>query len=235
MITHERLVERVATEAHLSGAEEAAHVARTILAELSLHLDMPQRRRLRQSLPAADRDAAYATVPPREGAAADLFRDIGEHLYTPPERARYLARTVLSTLGDSDRGLVEELRPHLPPDVVDLFAEAEPDAVRRHPATQAPAPLTVAEVADALRARPAWSGNNRRLERTVSLPPDRIQPLLRRVELETRDLGHRFDHSIGEGSITFILYTRSVDAVTELDLRMADAIDAVVAAFGSGG
>ncbi|UGY90531.1 DUF2267 domain-containing protein [Streptomyces gobiensis] len=235
MITHERLVETVATEAQLNRSEEATHVARTVLADLSLRLGMPDRRRLQRALPAADRDAAYATVPTRTGGAVEFFHDIGEHLGTPPERARYLARTVLSTLRASDPELVDDIGGHLPPDIAELFAEAEPDPARQHPATPAPAPLTVEEVNEALRIRPDWSGDTRRLERTVTLPADRVQPLLRRVKLNTRDLGHRFDYRVAGGTITFVLYTRSVGAVTEPDLRLADAIDATVNAFGSGG
>lgn len=235
MITHERLVEQVATEAHLSGAEEATHVARTILAELALRLDIPDRRRLQQALPAADRDAAYAVAPVRPPEAADLFRDIGEHLDTPPERARYLARTVLSTLRESEPTIADELSTHLPPDVADLFSEPGPDTARRNPRTAAPAPLTAAEAEEALRTRPTWSGDHLRLERTVFLPDDRIQPLLRRVERTARRIPHRFDHRITEGAITFVLHTRSVGAITELDLRLADEIDATVGAFGAGG
>jgi pterin-4a-carbinolamine dehydratase/uncharacterized protein (DUF2267 family) len=235
MITHERLVEQVATEANLSGAEEATHVARTILAELSLRLDMPDRRRLQQALPAADRDAAYATAPVRPPEASELFRDIGEHLDAPPERARYLARTVLSTLRESEPTVADELSAHLPPDVADLFSEPEPDALRRNPRTATPAPLTAAEAGDALRTRPAWSGDHLRLERTVSLADDQVQPLLRRVDRAARRIPHRFDHLITEGAVTFVLHTRSVGAVTELDLRLADEIDATVDAFGSGG
>jgi uncharacterized protein (DUF2267 family) len=130
MITHERLVERVAAEAHSAKPEDAAHTARTVLAELGLHLDMPRRRRLRQALPAVDRDAAYAIVPPLAGGAAELFRDIGEHLSVPPERARQLTRTVLAAIADFDPDLPRDLGPYLPPGVADLFPEGRPDPAR---------------------------------------------------------------------------------------------------------
>lgn len=38
----------------------------------------------------------------------------------------------------------------------------------------------------------------------------------------------------GDG-VTFVLYTRSVDAVTALDIELADRIDAAITAVGSGG
>lgn len=236
MVSHESLVETVAAQAHLSRPDEATHVARTVLADLTLRLDMPERRRLRQALPPADRDAAYATVPVRPGGAREFLRELGHHLDAPPERARHLAAAVLSTLGTTDPGLADDLSRHLPADIAALFAGPGPEPARRHPTTAAPAPLTTDEVEAALRTRPAWHGDSHRLERTVSLPPDRIRPLLRRVELATRGLPyHRFDHQVADGTLTFVLYTRSVDAVTEPDLRLADAIDATVNAFGSGG
>lgn len=235
MITHERLVETVATEARLDRTEEAAQVARTVLADLSLHLDMPRRRQLRQALPPAERDAAYAVVPSRTGGLPAFLQEIGEHLDAPPERAYHLARTVLSTLGAHDPELAAVIGRHLPPDVAELLAQPAGDAARRHPLTSAPARLDPQEVSTALGRRPAWSGDSRRLTRTVGLPSDRIRPLLHRVAQDTRHIEHSFDHRIADGEVTFTLYTRSVDGVTAADLRLADAIDATVNAFGSGG
>ncbi|MDT0343578.1 DUF2267 domain-containing protein [Streptomyces litchfieldiae] len=235
MITHERLVETVADEAGLGAADEAARVARVVLADLSVRLDMPRRQRLRQALPAPEGDAAYAIVPARGDGAPDFVRDIGQHLSAPPERARYLARAVLSSIRAADPQLADDISRDLPPDISELFAPSEGDPARRHPGTPSPAPLTEEELTAALRARPAWTGTTRRLERTVGLPSVRVEPLLRRVRQDTRDMEQSFGHRIGEDEITFILYTGSVDAVTEADLLLADAIDATVSGFGSGG
>ncbi|WKX73776.1 DUF2267 domain-containing protein [Streptomyces sp. XD-27] len=122
MITHERLIAEAADEVRVTRGADAGHVARIVLAELALHLEIPQRRLLQRALPAADRDAAYATVPRSTGGAAELVREVGRHLELQPERARHLTRRVLSAIADSDPDLVAALRPHLSPDIDDLFA-----------------------------------------------------------------------------------------------------------------
>ncbi len=235
MITHEWLVETVADRAELGKAEVADHVARTVLADLTLRLDPADRHRLQRVLPPADRDAAFAVSPRRDGGAAEFLRDVGTHLGAPPERARHLAGTVLGTLRSAEPTFTDELRGHLSPDLAELFAAAPGvDPARRHPDTNAPAPLTDDELRRALRDRPTWEGDTRRITRTVGLPADRIVPLLRRVSRETQGLG-RFEYRVGTGEVTFVLHTHSVHAVTEADLPLADAIDATVDAFGSGG
>lgn len=235
MITHERLVEQVAADTGLAGAEEATSVIRTVLAEVGLRLDMPGRRRLQRALPGGDRDAAFATVPVRQGGSGDLFQDIGENLRSTPERARYLTRSVLAAVADLDPELGGDLRSSLPPDIAALISPTGPDPARDNSLTDAPVPLDDAEVAEALRNRPYWSGDAHRLRRTVSLPADRVRPLLRRLERASADVGHPFSHQPSADGVTLTLHTRSVDAVTALDLQVADAIDATVAEFGSGG
>lgn len=234
MISHEQLVRYVADTADLDSPDDAARVTRVVLAELALHLEVPQRRRLQLAVPPAERDAGIATVPARTGGIAELTGGIGEHLRVTPERARHLVSVVLSAVAADDPDLVEELRPHLPADVLTLFALA-PDAARRNLQADSPAPLTTAEVSDALRARPTWSGDDRLLVRTVSLPRDRIDPLLSRIADATRDIRHEIDQRVNGTEITFTLRTRSVGAVTEEDLRLADIIDSVIDTFGSGG
>ncbi|MEO3754401.1 DUF2267 domain-containing protein [Streptomyces sp. B6B3] len=235
MIRHEWLVETVADRAGLGRAKEADHVARTVLADLTLRLAPADRGRLERVLPPADRDAAFAVGPRRDGGAAEFLRDVGTHLDAPPERARYLAGTVLGTLRSAEPGVTDELRGHLPRDLAELFAAVPAaDPARRHPDTPAPAPLTDDELRRALRDRPDWAGDLRGIARTVRLPADRIVPLLRRMRRDTRGLG-RFEYRVGPGEVTFVLHTRSVRAVTDADLPLADAIDATVDGFGSGG
>lgn len=143
------------------------------LAALSHRLEMPQRQRLRQALPGSDRDAAYAIVPPAGGGTEELLQEIGRNLETPPERALYLAQTVLTYIAQADPGLGQELRDSLPPDFAGLFSAPESHPERKHAATDTPAPLTREQFAAELRRRPQSDGDLHHLVRTVALPGDR--------------------------------------------------------------
>ncbi|MCF6526610.1 DUF2267 domain-containing protein [Streptomyces sp. JJ36] len=234
MIVHERLVEEVAAQARLTD-EEALRVLRVTLAALTHRLEMPQRRRLRSAVPGPERDAALATVPPARGGPAELWEEIGRNLGVPPERARHLARIVMSQVDAGEPDLTRELRESLPADFAELFTAPEERTARDNPATQAPAPLSREELDAALRRRPEWSGDAHGLTRTVSLPEDRLPPLLNQVDRDARDLRHTCERERTGGGVTFVLRTRSVDAVTAVDLDLADRIDDAVAAVGSGG
>ncbi|MEU1889584.1 DUF2267 domain-containing protein [Streptomyces pristinaespiralis] len=235
MIAHERLTGEVSRRAHLAGVDEATRVIRVVVGTLAHRLEMPQRRRLREALPGPERDAAYATVPAAGDAATDLLAEAGRHLDAPPERALFLAQTVLGGIAEADPELGRELRDHLPDDYAALFSPPRVDPERMHPATDAPAPLTTEELAAELARRPQWRVDGGRLTRTVSLPKDRLPPLLGAVERAARDLRHQADVHEEDDGVTFTLCTRSVDAVTGLDLELADRVDAVVGEVGSGG
>ncbi|GAA4934388.1 DUF2267 domain-containing protein [Streptomyces coeruleoprunus] len=235
MITHERLTEDVARRGHLSGSDETVRVIRVVLGALAHRLDMPQRRRLREAMPGPERDAAQATVPASSSGVTDLLAEVGRHLDAPPERALFLAQAVVSRIAEEDPDLGRELGEHLPDDFAPLFAPPEPHPERAHSAADAPAPLTEEELAAELGRRPQWSSDGRRLTRAVALPEDRFPPLLNAVERAARDVNHRADWKRTDDGMAFTLYTRSVDAVTRLDLELADRIDAAVAAVGSGG
>jgi pterin-4a-carbinolamine dehydratase/uncharacterized protein (DUF2267 family) len=235
MITHEHLTEEVRRRAALPDTDAATRVTRVVLGALSHRLEMPQRRHLRQALPGPEQDAAYATVPPSGDGVTDLLAEAGRHLEVPPERALLLAQAVLSEIAEADPALGRELRDHLPGDYAPLFSPPATYPERRHSATDSPAPLTSAELAAELGRRPAWSGDTGRLTRTVALPEDRLPPLLDAVRRAGADLSHRADWELTGDGVVFSLRTRSVDAVTRLDLELADRIDAAVEAVGSGG
>ncbi|MBD0421788.1 4a-hydroxytetrahydrobiopterin dehydratase [Streptomyces sp. TRM S81-3] len=235
MVAHERLTEEVASRAHLSKADDAAHTVRVVVAGLAHRLDMPLRQRLRQAMPGPERDAAYAIVPPAHDTPAGLLEEVARNLQTPQERADRLTHAVLSVIADEDPALGRALREGLAPSYAELFTAPESSPERLSAAGDAPAPLSNEEVRTELRRRPQWSGDSHRLTRTVGLPADRTAPLLRQVEKDARELRHKVDHTTTGDGITFTLRTRSVDAVTRADLEMADRIDAAVDAVGSGG
>lgn len=125
MITHERLAEAVASQAHLKSQDEALRAVRVTVAALAHRLDMPRRRRLRQAMPGPEKDAAYAIVPPAGDAYTGLLPEIARHLDTTQERAGYLARAVLSELAEEDQDLGQDLRTWLPTEYGELFIHPE--------------------------------------------------------------------------------------------------------------
>ncbi|MCW2613686.1 MAG: putative pterin-4-alpha-carbinolamine dehydratase [Frankiales bacterium] len=89
-------------------------------------------------------------------------------------------------------------------------------------------PLTADQLAEALATLPGWSGDLRRLERTVLLPPDRAAALRARVAAAADELDH---HPVVEdvpGGLRFVVWTHVRDAVTELDVALARRIDALL-------
>lgn len=235
MITHERLTEQVARRGGLDGGEKAVRPIRVVLGALTHRLDLPRRRLLREAVPAPERDAAYATVPPAADGFTGLVAEVGRYLHVPPERAYLLARAVVSQVADDEPGLGRELRAHLPDDYAPLFSPPDPYPDRMNRAVEAPAPLGPDELAAELRRRPLWNADGQCIVRAVDLPHDRLPPLLHGVRRAAHDLNHHVDARRTDEGIAFTLRTRSVDAVTRLDLALADRIDAAVASVGSGG
>ncbi|PAZ17341.1 hypothetical protein CLM62_02885 [Streptomyces sp. SA15] len=151
-----------------------------------------------------------------------------------PEQALFLAQTVVSRVTADDISLMADLRSCLPDEFGTLFTEPDPLPERSSRATDAPRPLSDAEVPAALRQRPGWTGDTHELSRTVALPVDRVQLLLTQVERAADELGHRpLTQQTGDG-VRFTVQTRSVQAVTPLDLDLADRIDDAVMAVGGG-
>lgn len=234
MLTQERLLEDVADRARLP-SDDALPVIKVTLASMSHWLQMPQRQRLRDAVPGPERDATVVTVPPAEGGMSEFLDEVGRHLDVPRERARHLAQVVLSHLSEADPDLTRELQDSLPREFAELFTAPVDFPERRYTATEAPAPLTQEELDTELRRRPDWTGDIHHLARTIALPEDRLRPLLDQVRRDMQAMNHHCEHQRTESGLTFVLRTSSVDAVTPLDLDLADRIDAAVSAVGSGG
>ena len=86
-------------------------------------------------------------------------------------------------------------------------------------------PLTDDELSQALAELPAWSGDRRRIERTVLAPAGRTARLRERVARLSDELDH---HPVVEdvpGGTRFVLWTHVRGAVTELDVALARRID----------
>lgn len=238
MITHQHLVEEVASRARLDDSRAADAAVHLVLAALSRRLDASRCERLRQAVPAHERDAVvHGPGDPDEsepGPLSDLLAEIARQAGGTREQALFLAQTVMSQVTADEPWLVADLSGALPDEYGAVLAE--PDAVpeRTSRATQAPAPLSDEELAAALRQRPGWSGDTHELSRTVALPPDRVELLLTEVGHAANELGHRPSAQQTDDGVRFTVQTRSVRAVTALDLELADRIDDAVMAVGGG-
>ena len=80
------------------------------------------------------------------------------------------------------------------------------------------------------------SGDRSGIERTIELPSERLDRVLERLHTVQRELAHRV--RIVERtptSLTVRARTESLQAVTRLDLELADRVDDAVADVGSSG
>jgi 4a-hydroxytetrahydrobiopterin dehydratase len=91
-----------------------------------------------------------------------------------------------------------------------------------------PTPLSAEELQAALARLPAWSGDTTRLERTVTGPGDREQQLERIAAAADRMNHHPVVERQPSGDVRLLVWTHSADAVTELDVALAEEIDRVL-------
>jgi hypothetical protein len=131
------------------------------------------------------------------------------------EHARLQAQAVLSTLARYV-GL-----PPLPSELQEL-AQPPPVGGGVTGPRGGTAPLSDAEVHDALTRLPRWSGDRRALLRTIELPPDSLDRTLEHLETMRRrpHIGRQTPTTA-----TLIVRTKNVDAVTALDVDLAHQID----------
>ncbi|MDQ4118136.1 MAG: DUF2267 domain-containing protein [Actinomycetota bacterium] len=236
MVKYQDLVEGVRDRARLHDAAEAREVTGAVLGPLVRAVPEHERQSLVGALPAAVR--AVVEIPAAGSGApdvAELLDEIGRTLARPPERARYLTQAVLDELGVQDAAITERIGAALPAGTVDgLRAAGDPPSEAVTTTPERPTALTRDEVARALAGLEDWTGDERGISRTVTLPDERIEPLVNRVEREAR---RHNDHAAVRrepGAVTFTLRTRGSE-VTEPDVELASRIDAAVADVGSGG
>jgi pterin-4a-carbinolamine dehydratase len=103
------------------------------------------------------------------------------------------------------------------------------------PTRLSPQLLDRTDVDRELRRLPGWDGDEHRLRRTVELPPDRVRPLRDAVSRAEREMDHKARVEQREGTLTFEVWTHSLDRVTDLDVQLAHRIDEAVETVGSHG
>ncbi|GAC1329429.1 MAG: 4a-hydroxytetrahydrobiopterin dehydratase [Mycobacteriales bacterium] len=92
--------------------------------------------------------------------------------------------------------------------------------------------LAADEIAAALLTRPTWSGDTGAIRRTAELPSFRAAiAVVDAVADAAEELDHHPDVDIRWRRLAFTLSTHSAGGVTELDLALADRIDAAVAGW----
>lgn len=94
------------------------------------------------------------------------------------------------------------------------------------------APLTVEALAAGLRELPGWRCDGSRLVRTLRTAD--VWNLLERVVDVEEELDHHAEVTLENGCVTFTLWTHVKDAVTAMDVELAQRLEQVAAAVTPG-
>ncbi len=236
MITHQELVDRVAAHDGVADTGEARRAAEAVVHVVAPRIDPETRVRLQQALPSSLRNLPRQASTDQSASSGDLARQMGDQLGCTPERGLHLARVVLAEIATSSPELSEDLAGSLPEELAAWVGDPI-GAVGRSDTgiTGAPSRLDEPTLRAAQGRLPDWEGDTHRLTRAVRLPADRIPPLLARIDRISGELGRRAHHEITDDGIAFSVWTASVDAVTTIDIELAERIDQAVADIGSGG
>ncbi len=238
MIQYATFVEAAGDRAGVADTAEARRAVEAVIAAVAASLEEPDRDRLAAILPGSLRGAAEIRGPgmhPHSGA--DLVAAVSARSGCPAVRARFYTQAVLSTLAEDEPEVAGVLARRLP-DGEDLFSPIDHGVPRRasgEPTGLTPRLLGQDEIDRALAALEGWEGDEKRLRRTVVLPPDRHRPLRDAVARAEQDMTHDARVEQLQDTITFEVWTHSLDRVTDMDLELARRIDAAIAAVGSHG
>jgi pterin-4a-carbinolamine dehydratase len=227
VVRYRELVDEIARRGGLSFDQARVGAEATVVA-LARGLRLPERTAFLEPLPHEFYDEhpvgcvfyelTLTNFLDEVGAIADLLRD----------QARLRAQLVLGVLAT-----YFEL-PALPADLRELTVPPAVGGGVSGPNGHA-APLNDDEVRAALARLPLWSGDRRGLVRSIELPPENLDRVLRRLErLKPENgrgphIGQQNAHTAG-----LIVRTQSVDAVTALDVRLAHQVDAAIEQAGAG-
>jgi pterin-4a-carbinolamine dehydratase len=238
VIQYATFIEAARAQAGAADTEEARRAVEAVVAAVAASLEESDRDRLAAVLPGSLRPATEVRGQAvRPDSAAALVSAVSARSGCPAERARFYTQAVLSTLAGSEPDVAGVLARRLP-DGDELFAPIDQGVPPRGsgvPTGQTPRLLERDEIGRALAALEGWEGDERRLRRTVVLPPERHRPLRDAIARAERDMTHHARVERLQDSITFEVWTHSLDRVTDLDVELARRIDAAVASVGSHG
>lgn len=244
MVKHKKLISSVAEHVDLDAARERTQdstdqlreIVTAVLSTLAHTLTDRQRHELADALPGTIEDAALV---PADTAVRDgntMITELAQRLGVTSERARYLAQAVFAGLADADRTVTDFLREHAVPEVVAVL-EPTGDSPERVASTrgEVPTELSEDELTKALNRLTGWQRDQGGISRAVSLPADRVTPLIERVQHEAaRSNDHARAQRTTDGVI-FTLRTSSSGTITQPDVSLAERIDQAVVDVGSGG
>lgn len=229
--TYTTLIDGVRRRTGLSDTDEARDATAAVLTAVGERLGDAERADYAAALPGLlgervvedSEPDAYPGVSPEP---QQLSAEVARRTRHSPERGREIAEQVLAELTAEAPDLAERLRPQLPAGLAALLVPVPvPDAaVAGHPRRILPD-----ELGTRLRELEDWSGDCHRITRTVLLPQERIEPLRKRVDRAEQELDHHVRVEPVEGGVRFVAWTKSIDAVTEMDIDLAARIDTAVA------
>jgi pterin-4a-carbinolamine dehydratase/uncharacterized protein (DUF2267 family) len=238
VIQYQTFIETAGSQADTADSDESRRAVEAVIGAVAVALDEPDRGRLTDALPGSLRGAADVSGPaaPVEDEA-DLVRDVSNRTGCPPQRARRYTHAVLATLSDAEPELAQAIARELPLGE-DLFEPIIAGVTPRSSGVSSqltPHLLERDDVARELGRLTGWEGDERRLRRTVVLPADRVRPLRDAVGRAEREMTHHARVEEQQGAVTFEVWTRSINRVTDLDVELARRINEAVEAVGSAG
>ncbi|TDB71483.1 DUF2267 domain-containing protein [Micromonospora sp. KC723] len=228
---YRELVDEVSRRAGVDFRTAKVGAEATVLA-LAWALDERERARLLAAVPVSLHDVVPVDGIERHRDLPGFLAEVGRISGRSPEQARYQAEATLAALAAHDGDLVGSL--DVPDGLRDLLGPAEVGGGLVG-ASSATAPLTEAELRDALDDLPYWSSDRRSLVRTIELPPSNLDRVLDRLDQLRADTGR--GPQIGRpdpDSAVLTVRSQQADAVTAADVDLAHRIDAAIEEAGAG-
>ncbi|WP_341716032.1 DUF2267 domain-containing protein [Micromonospora sp. FIMYZ51] len=230
-IGYRELVEDVVRRAGVDFRTAKVGVESTVLV-LASALETAERGRLLAAVPASLHDVVPVDGIERRRDLPGFLAEVGRISGRSPEQARYQAEATLAALAAHDQDLVESL--HVPDELRELL-NPPPVGGGLVGASSATAPLSDAELRDALTDLPYWAQDGRSLARTLELPAGNLDRVLDRLDKLRDQIGR--GPRIGRADPTTAVLTvssRNAAAVTALDIDLAHAVDAAIDEAGAG-
>jgi pterin-4a-carbinolamine dehydratase/uncharacterized protein (DUF2267 family) len=229
---HKAFVHAVAKRAGRDDLDRVDREAESVLVGVARRVGPDGRTQLAGVLPLGLAEVvAQSTTPADDPGLAPFLATISSVPNDDPEWARYVAQAVLSLIAEEYPTVAETLRAELPDEFGDLFTPPTRIPPRKpdvSPASAEPARLTPEEVEGALAELPGWTGDVNRIRRTVSLPAEVAADVRGRIARAEEEVHHHALVEEDPDGTTYLLWTRSVDGVTERDLVLAARISDIV-------